>query len=141
MRRDLLCLAVALAAGCTQPTDRPAALSYGAVACDYCRMTIAAETHAAQVTRPRGSPRAFDEPGCLVRFAAQSGLAADERAWVHAPAGWLDARRAWYAVPDAPSSGMMYGVTAHADSAGAAAALRGGGRVARFDALVRDARR
>jgi hypothetical protein len=56
---------------------------------------------------------------------------------VHAADGWLDAREAWYAVPDEPTSGMMYGVTAHRDSATAAAALRGLGQVGRYEALVR----
>jgi hypothetical protein len=137
MRRELAILATAVSVSCAQPADRPARLAYGEITCDYCQMGVTSERHAAQVTRPRGSPRAFDEAGCLLRFAARTGLAEDERAWVHTDGdGWLAATDAWFAVPESPADGMMYGVTAHRDSAGAAAALRGPGQVARYEALV-----
>ena len=135
MRRSVVVLA--LVAACRAvPADQPATIAWGTVNCDYCHMTVGAESHAAQLGPPQGTVRVFDEPGCLLRYLAGHPPADTGRAWVRVEGSgrWLDARAAVYLVPERLPPGMMYGILAFGDSA--AALAHGEGRLAGLAALL-----
>ncbi len=139
--RHSLVLVAALAACTAGGHGRPVTIAVGEVPCDYCHMVITSERHAAELVPATGAARTFDEPGCLLRFVAGRPDVADERLWVRdeATGEWIDARRAFYVVPDRPPAGMMYGMLAWAD-AGAAAAARPDGRVSSFEGVIAELR-
>ena len=136
-------LALALATACARAADRPAEIAYGEVNCDFCHMTLERERHAAQIAPAAGTPKVFDEAGCLMRYLAMAGgrVGPDDRLWVHdeSSGAWTDARSAYFVVPPGPVPGMMYGVLAYRDRARAEEA-RGAGRVVDFAAYVAELR-
>ena len=109
-------LALLLLTACSR-WDEARPIAYGETACAYCHMTVLSAEHAAQLVPVSGAVQDFDEAGCLLRYAAGKPLADGDRLWVHdeATGSWIDARRAFYAVPRRPRAGMMYGVTAWAE--------------------------
>lgn len=140
MRRNGL-LAAALAA-CAGAAGQPVPIALGDDACAYCHMTLTDERHAAQWIPATGSPRIFDEAGCLLHYAAAMGaVPADDRLWVKDEAGgaWVDARTAVYLIPERPDAGMMYGILAYRDIA-TAEAVGATGRMVHFDDLVAELR-
>ena len=142
MRRNLL-FALALVAACAPGGERPAAIAYGEVNCDFCHMTLERERHAAQIVPATGTVKVFDEAGCLMRYVAmaEGRIGERDRLWVHDEASleWIDARQAVFVVPAGPVPGMMYGVLAYRDRIRADEA-RAGARVTDFATYLRELR-
>lgn len=142
MRRSLVAMALLLAACALVPADRPQPIAYGEAGCDFCHMTIESDRQAAQLVPVTGTPRSFDEAGCLMHYVAMTGdTPAPAGLWVHDETSgeWMDARAAFFVVPSRPVPGMMYGILAYRDRASADEA-RGEGRVADFHSLLAELR-
>jgi copper chaperone NosL len=74
--RPALCAALfvgSMAMGCAQPG--PGVIHYDSDACDHCRMTISDPGFAAQLVTRTGKVYRFDDPACLVSFAAAGRVA------------------------------------------------------------------
>jgi len=66
-RRPAAALLGAAALACAAPG--PAPIAFGAAACDHCHMTIVDQRVAAELVTRTGKVYAFDDAGCLARFA------------------------------------------------------------------------
>ena len=143
MRPDALALGLLLMLGCSRPTGQPVPVAEGRVTCDFCHMTVEVERRAAEIVPAVGTPKFFDEAGCLMRCVAMARtIGPDDRLWVHDEAGgaWIDARTAVFVIGAQPPAGMMYGVLAYADRAQAEAA-RGEGRAVDYATYLAELRR
>ena len=109
------------------PTLAPPEVAWGEEECARCRMIVSEERHAAAVWTPEGESRAFDDPGDLVAWLAETGEE-PRSAWVHdhASGGWIRAETAWYVRADAGATPMGSGLLPFADRG--AAEARAGGR-------------
>ena len=141
MWRNVALLVVALAACRPAPADAPPPVAWGSATCSYCHMTVNTSRHAAQLVPGRGSPRVFDEAGCLLSYlaAADTTSLAQARAWVYVEDAddWLAAEAAFYQVMERPSGGLMFGILAFKEHERAAGA---GGRVLTFAELLAELR-
>lgn len=57
-----------LAVACS---PKPSPIEYGADKCDFCRMTIVDEQHAAEVVTDKGKAFKFDAIECMVQYVQQ----------------------------------------------------------------------
>lgn len=118
-----LVLALALAvAGCTHG---PQPISYGADACEFCRMAISDPRFGGEVVSSKGKVRKFDSAECLASYVAAAGNAAFASIWVsdfRHPGTFVDATRAKFVrAPGGVSTPMGEAIFAFAPEADAAA--------------------
>ncbi len=109
-----LALAAALSmVACGSEPDGPSEIAYGLEECDFCRMIISQEAHAAAVVGSDGSTRAFDDLGCLLE-ARERWMNEGARVWVHDVESleWLEAAEAVFVRQDAASTPMGSGLVA-----------------------------
>ncbi len=131
----VLCL-VAAACG-PGGEDGPPAIRYGESACSECRMIVLEERFAASGRTSAGEPLAFDDVGCLARFAAHA--APGERYWVHDHRGevWTLASEAVFVRSPDLATPMGSGIVAFSSPEAARAfAHETGGRTLRFGDLA-----
>lgn len=102
-RRGLACALAStalLVVGCGRATDlSPPAIVYGEHECEYCKMIISEERHAAALAVREGrsvSKWAFDDVGCLLDWLGEHPPAGEWTPYVHdlTTGQWLDARLA-----------------------------------------------
>jgi copper chaperone NosL len=113
-RRALQALAAfSLVAACANDGRTAVEPVWGKQACAHCAMVLSDRRFGAQVVTREGDRLFFDDPGCMVLFLRDRGVA-PARAWVRdAESGrWLDAEAARY-VAGAPSP-MDFGFEARA---------------------------
>ena len=142
MWRSARLLTVLLAIGACRPSaaGEPAPIAYGSTTCDYCHMTVNTSSHAAQLVPASGSPRTFDEAGCLLNYLARAGAEPLGQAWVHVEDAdeWLPADSAFYLVPERSGGNLMFGMLAFRDQQHAAD--HAAGRVLRFSEVLAELR-
>jgi copper chaperone NosL len=65
--------------------SRPRPIAFGTEACSHCHMTIAEPRYAAVLLTTTGKTLAFDDPGCLLSYLANEGIAAEkvQGVWFH----------------------------------------------------------
>ena len=112
-RRALAALAaLALAVAACSRGDAPEPVAWNRQACDHCRMLVGDPAFAAQLRDGSGQVRFFDDPGCLLAFAAERGLGLDS-AWFHHPTQerWIPGGAVGFAESPRPTP-MGYGLVA-----------------------------
>ncbi len=115
MRWHVFLLLLVFIMGCSsesQPHEPPRIL-YGQDACDQCRMIINDPAFAAAYRLADGTPRRFDDIGCMVRYI-QEHNEQPAYAWVHDydTEAWIDARSAYYIRSARIITPMAYGFIA-----------------------------
>ena len=124
-------MAFLIAFGCGTGPDRtqPPDIRLGEDACDHCKMIISEIRFAAGYYDGTGTPRRFDDIGCLVAFVKTSAVP-PPTIWVHAYEGdaWIRAPDASVVVNDQIHTAMGSGIVA-VDSLPAAERLASNGKV------------
>jgi copper chaperone NosL len=110
-RRALVALVLCAAAACRSIPDEPTAIAYDRAACAHCHMLIGDPRYAAQLVTESGDVLDFDDPGCALRYLAETH-AAVHRLWFRDPVRdrWLAAAAVRF-VPGAHTP-MGYGLAA-----------------------------
>ncbi len=68
MKKLLFGLTLLLISACS---PKPQAINYGTDECDFCRMTIVDQQHAAEVVNTKGKAFKFDAIECMINYANQ----------------------------------------------------------------------
>ena len=128
-------MAVAVACADDPRPAGPPEIAWGEQECSHCRMILSDPRFAAAASGP-GGVLVFDDVGCLLA-ARRSGVASGP-AWVadRGSGDWLPATEAWFAVDSPEVTPMGSGTLAYAGRSEAEAAVRDGGRVARWNELA-----
>ena len=96
----------------------PKAIEYGTDFCDYCRMTIVDQQHAAELVTQKGKAYTFDAIECMIQYKQDNKETPFALALVNdflEPGALLDASQCSYLVSPAIPSPMGANLSAFAD--------------------------
>jgi copper chaperone NosL len=117
----------------TACTVEPQAINYGQDACDFCKMNIVDQQHAAEIVTKKGKAFKYDAIECMMNYLNRNDLSSDEMAFLlitnyNQPGELIDAKKAIYihseAIPS-PMGAFLSGVD-NADSAKQIVEVKGG---------------
>lgn len=117
MKTRYLLLTLLLLSGCK---PKPSPIEYGADVCEFCKMTIVDQQHAAEVVTHKGRAYKFDAIECMVHYAVQQGEDKFALFLVNdytQPGALIDARTATYLISRAVPSPMGAFLSAFEDAA------------------------
>lgn len=126
--KKLLFGLVLLLAACS---PKPQAINYGSDECDFCRMTIVDQQHAAEVVTTKGKAFKFDAIECMINYTNQKEADEFSLYLVNdylAPGELIDANTSTFLISEnIPSPmGAYLSAFADADKAGTTQAEQGG---------------
>jgi copper chaperone NosL len=89
----------------------PAPINYGQDACEFCKMNIVDQQHAAEIVTKKGKSYKYDAVECMLNYLNRNDLASEEMAFLlvcnyNQPGELIDARDATYIISEAIPSPM-----------------------------------
>jgi len=92
-------------------TVKPEPINYGEDACDFCKMNIVDQQHAAEFVTMKGKSYKFDAIECLLNYLNRKDLSTEEMAFLlvcnyNQPGELIDANHASYIISEAIPSPM-----------------------------------
>lgn len=111
----------------------PQPINYGQDACDFCKMNIVDQQHAAEIVTQKGKAFKYDAIECMMNYLNRNNLASDEMAFLlitnyNQPGELIDATQAIYIYSEAipsPMGAFISGLD-NADSAEQIVEVKGG---------------
>ena len=92
-------------------TVEPTPINYGQDACEFCKMNIVDQQHAAEMVTKKGKFFKYDAVECMLNYLNRNELASEEMAFLlvcnyNQPGELIDARGATYIISEAIPSPM-----------------------------------
>ena len=111
----------------------PAPINYGQDACEFCKMNIVDQQHAAEIVTKKGKSYKYDAVECMLNYLNRNDLASEEMAFLlvcnyNQPGELIEAKKASYMISEAIPSPMGAFLSAldNPDSAKQIIELKGG---------------
>jgi len=132
----LVLVLLLVVASCEDAVGRPPEILLGADGCDYCRMVISEERHAAAIVAGEQVAR-FDDPGCLLAWLDERDRG-EGAIWVHdEQRTWRKVEDVWFAIDPEGGTPMASGILAFSsEEAASRASAVSGAEALRFEALA-----